>query len=346
MTGESAQRFGYPHTHRHVARVGGIVSIAGGAVTIFLVVINPQYSRGHNTVVLASCGVAIALGLLLLVLPDRTPRWVVRASPLVDTGLIALCTWVARSPTDGTELLMVWPVLFASYFLGSRDGWINVAAVVVSYTPTAMVVLGSSGLTPTVYMAGTTVLAMLIVSALRQQITHLVEALQREARTDGLTGLLNRRAWDEAFHREIARRERQGGSLSLLMIDIDHFKRINDTMGHPAGDAALRRVAALLRTQTRAADILGRVGGEEFAIVLVDCDVDRATERAEQIRARIKDAAQRWPEAGMAVTVSIGAAAIPRHAADGSQLMTLADHALYAAKTGGRDTVRVATPAR
>lgn len=109
--------------------------------------------------VLASCAVAIAIGLLLVALPDRTPRWVVRASPLVDTGLVALCTWVASTPTDGTELLMVWPVLFASYYLGSRDGWFNVGAVVVSYTPTAMVVLGSNGITPTVYMAGTTVLA-------------------------------------------------------------------------------------------------------------------------------------------------------------------------------------------
>ncbi|MCW2640710.1 MAG: diguanylate cyclase [Dactylosporangium sp.] len=308
--------------------------------------INPQYSRGHNTVVLASCAVAIAIGLLLVALPDRTPRWVVRASPLVDTGLIALCTWVASTPTDGTELLMVWPVLFASYYLGSRDGWFNVGAVVVSYTPTAMVVLGSNGITPTVYMAGTTVLALLIVSALRRQIAHLIEALQREARTDGLTGLLNRRAWDEAFHREVARRERQGGSLSLLIIDIDYFKRINDTMGHPAGDAALRKVAALLQTQTRAADLLGRVGGEEFAIVLVDCDVDRAAERAEQIRALIEATARTWPEAGSAVTVSIGAAAIPEHATDGSHLMTLADHALYAAKTGGRNAVRLATSAR
>jgi diguanylate cyclase (GGDEF)-like protein len=209
-----------------------------------------------------------------------------------------------------------------------------------------MVVLGSDGITPAVYMAGTTGLAMLIVSALRRQIAHLIEALQREARTDGLTGLLNRRAWDEAFHREVARRERQGGSLSLLIIDIDYFKRINDTLGHPAGDAALGKVAALLQTQVRAADILGRIGGEEFAIVLVDCAIDRAMERAEQTRALIEDASRNWPDVGMALTVSVGAAAMPEHAADGTQLMTLADDALYTAKTGGRNAVRVAAFAR
>jgi diguanylate cyclase (GGDEF)-like protein len=345
MTGEGEETLGYPHTARHVARVCGVMAIAGGALTVVLVLVTPNYSRGHNDVVLASCAIAIAIGLVLVTLTDRAPHWVVRSSPLVCTGLIAVSTWVARSPTDGTELLMIWPVLFASYFFGSRDGWLNVAAVVVSYTPTAMVVLGSEGITPAVYMAGTTALAMFIVSALRRQIAHLIEALRREARTDGLTGLLNRRAWDEAFHREVARRERQGGSLSLLMIDIDHFKRINDTLGHSAGDAALRKVAALLRSQVRAMDVLGRVGGEEFAIVLTNCGADLALDRAEQIRALIEDAARYWPEAELAVTVSIGAAAIPEQAADAGQLMNLADDALYAAKAQGRNIVRVAASA-
>jgi diguanylate cyclase (GGDEF)-like protein len=322
------------------------MAVVGGFVTVLIIAINPSYTRGHDTLILATCAFAIATGLPMVILPHRTPNWLVHAMPLVDTGLIALCTWVARTPTDGTELIMIWPVLFASYYLGSRDGWLNVGAVVVSYTPTALVVLGRDGITPAVYMGGTTALATLIVTALRRQIAHLIDALQREARTDGLTGLLNRRAWDEAFRRELAQRERQGRSLALLIVDVDHFKRINDTLGHPVGDVALRNVAALLQTQIRAADILGRIGGEEFAIVLVDCDADRAVDRAEQIRALVEDGSRNWPDVGMAVTVSIGTAAIPEHTTDGAQLMTLADHALYAAKTGGRNTVRVAVAAR
>jgi diguanylate cyclase (GGDEF)-like protein len=322
------------------------MATAGGALTVVLVLITPNYSRGHDAIVLSTCAFAIALGVLLMALGDRAPHGAVRASPLVCTGLIALCTWVAQSPTDGTELLMIWPVLFASYFFGSRDGWLNVAAVVVTYTPTALVVLGKNGLTPAVYMAGTTGLAMVIVRALRRQIARLIEALQREASTDGLTGLLNRRAWDEGFRREVARLERRGGSLALLIIDIDHFKRINDTLGHPAGDAALCKVAALLQTQVRAADLLGRIGGEEFALALVDCDLDRALARAEQTRTLIEGASRNWPDVGMPVTVSIGAAAIPEHTTHGAHLMTLADHALYAAKTSGRNAVRAAALAR
>jgi diguanylate cyclase (GGDEF)-like protein len=345
MATEGERTFGYPHTHQHVARVCGAMPIAGGLVTILLMVITPDYARGQDALIHAACAFCIAVGLPMVALPDRIPRWVVRISPLVDIGLIGLCTWFARTPTDGTELLLVWPVLFASYYLGSRDGWLNVAMVVVCYPPTALAVLGSEGITPSVYVVGTSVLAAFIVSALRRQIAHLFEALQREARADGLTGLLNRRAWDEAFHREVGRRERQGGSLSLLIVDVDHFKRINDTMGHPAGDAALRKVSALLQAQTRAEDVLGRIGGEEFALVLAECDLDGALNRAEQIRALIEDASRTWPEVGMAVTVSIGAAAIPRQTSDPSQLMTLADGALYAAKTGGRNTTRAAAPA-
>jgi diguanylate cyclase (GGDEF)-like protein len=318
--------------------------IGGGLATILLMFITPDYARGHDTLIYTACAFCLAIGLPMMTLPDRIPHWAVRVSPMVDIGLIGLCTWVARTPTDGTELMLVWPVLFASYYLGNRDGWLTVGMVVVCYPPTALVVLGSEGITPAVYVVGTSVLAVLIVSALRRQIAHLFEALQREARTDGLTGLLNRRAWDEALHREVARRERQGGSLSLLIIDIDHFKRINDTLGHPVGDAVLRKVSALLQAQTRAEDILGRIGGEEFALVLAGCDLDGALNRAEQIRELIDGTSRTWPEVGMAVTVSIGAAAIPGQTSDPSQLMTLADGALYKAKTAGRNTIRAAAP--
>jgi diguanylate cyclase (GGDEF)-like protein len=156
----------------------------------------------------------------------------------------------------------------------------------------------------------------------------LLARLERAARTDDLTGLPNRRAWDEQLAREVARAKRLGSSLCVAMLDLDHFKDYNDRLGHQAGDRFLKETAADWQSHTRRSDFIARYGGEEFSIALVDCPLDEATEALELLRAMTPDGAS--SSAGVALW-------------DGSEseaeLVARADAALYEAKRGGRDRV-------
>jgi len=168
---------------------------------------------------------------------------------------------------------------------------------------------------------------------------QLHEQVERLAEIDGLTGILNHRAFHKRLHYEWEQIQRHGGSLALMMIDLDHFKRINDTHGHPAGDRILKQVAAQLTQLARRADTVGRYGGEEFAILLPKTTATQAGKLAERIRKVIERG--RFGQAGSAipVTMSIGIAAAPPDAAGPDQLVSVADKALYGAKAQGRNRV-------
>jgi diguanylate cyclase (GGDEF)-like protein len=172
------------------------------------------------------------------------------------------------------------------------------------------------------------------------------ERLQHLGLTDALTGVNNRRFFDQRLPEEIARAQRTGGALSCLFIDVDHFKRFNDSHGHQAGDEALRAVAGLVRTLLRRSDVLARYGGEEFAAILPQAGRDEALEIAERVRERIAAEPVAIGDGGeVCVTVSIGvatliAADLPGDpAALGARLVETADRGVYAAKAAGRNRV-------
>lgn len=171
-----------------------------------------------------------------------------------------------------------------------------------------------------------------------------IRDLTRRATTDSLTGVLNRRAFeeylDQMFEQFRANKEHNKEKvLAVFALDIDHFKSINDTFGHPTGDAVLKEFATLLQEYVRDTDRVGRVGGEEFAIV-IETTKGRSYDRAEEIRKRIEDSMV-LPD-GRKVTVSIGIASTMGHLKDRDRLLTLADVALYEAKQGGRNQTREA----
>ena len=178
----------------------------------------------------------------------------------------------------------------------------------------------------------------------------LHERLSREARMDELTGLANHRQFQEVLASEIERMRRFRRSLSLVMIDIDHFKAVNDTHGHQQGDEVLRHVAAAIRRISRATDTAARYGGEELAVILPDTDLDGAYTAGEQLRRAVEGV--RVPRPGgapLGVTVSVGVAAVSSAEAGGAALIAAADAALYEGKRGGRNrTVRASggAPAR
>ena len=163
---------------------------------------------------------------------------------------------------------------------------------------------------------------------------------EARAATDSLTGLPNRRAVQEALKRMIAQAGRTLAPMSVLVLDLDHFKQINDTYGHDRGDAVLSAVGEVLGGALRTSDFVGRNGGEEFVALLPDTGADGALEAAEKLRAAI--ARVTLPGIDRAVTASVGAAVYPHTAADPESLLRLADRALYAAKAAGRNRAAVA----
>ncbi len=170
------------------------------------------------------------------------------------------------------------------------------------------------------------------------QITYKLERAEREGATDGLTGLANRRALDRHLHAGFARSRAEGTPLSLVLMDLDGFKAINDGFGHAIGDEVLRTMAGLLRDHTRTADLPARYGGEEFAVVLPDTPLTEAIQAARQLCDRVRgyDWSRIDPE--LSVTVSVGVAAA-QDVADVEELLLAADRHLYRAKHGGKDRV-------
>ena len=180
------------------------------------------------------------------------------------------------------------------------------------------------------------------VILLQRSLMH--QQLAAAARTDPKTGLLNAAAWQREADAEVTRAKRANSPLALLLVDVDHFKRVNDNHGHLTGDEVLRALAAELRQQVRESDIVGRFGGEEFTVLLPRTDDAGAYGIAERLQAsasRLSVSADPETGARISVTVSIGVAVFGQHGHDLFELLAAADMALYRAKDAGRDQVRV-----
>jgi diguanylate cyclase (GGDEF)-like protein len=178
---------------------------------------------------------------------------------------------------------------------------------------------------------------------LRNTNLHLSELVIR----DPLTGLFNRRYLEESLEREVARAKRSGTPLGIMMIDIDHFKNVNDTFGHAAGDTVLEGISRCMQSMARTEDILCRYGGEEFVLVMTTASLDTIHERAERVREGVRrtNIAHDGRDIGQ-VMVSIGIAIHPEHGKTGSDAIQAADAALYRAKQSGRNRTILATGIR
>lgn len=175
-----------------------------------------------------------------------------------------------------------------------------------------------------------------------KEILKLKEELQDQALHDPLTNLHNRRFFNETLPRELARARRESYPVALIVFDIDHFKRVNDTYGHAVGDDVLRAVSSLLGEHIRESDILCRFGGEEFLMALSAMDEDQAFQRADDIQRKMALLTIAAPSGVVRVTISAGVACYPRHGGEMSTLFAAADEALYQAKNEGRDRVVIA----
>lgn len=173
-----------------------------------------------------------------------------------------------------------------------------------------------------------------------KEVQELNIRLREQSLRDPLTGLFNRRYLEESLGRELIRAQRQNTSLSLIMGDIDHFKKVNDTYGHPAGDKVLKVFGELIRQYSRGSDICCRYGGEEFLLVCSNMVNEKAYERAEQLRMALLDTPVTFEGAIIKVTASFGVASYPQHGDTDDALISAADNALYEAKNAGRNQVK------
>ena len=187
-----------------------------------------------------------------------------------------------------------------------------------------------------------TILANQAAGTLR--VRQLVQEARDTAMRDGLTALYNRRAFEKHLEEAISRENRSSGRFALVLLDIDHFKKLNDTFGHPAGDATLRHAGKVMSAHLRTSDQAARFGGEEFALILPATDEAGAVLLAERVRGAIEKTPLVFEGAKLQVTISLGVAVWPRDGEGKGEIVAAADRALYAAKQGGRNRVEVAKP--
>ena len=316
------------------------------------------------------------LGIMLGVLLTRRGVQIFLRIPVTDrehacafgVGALLLLGFVggehSRVAVIGAQLPIAWTLLRASWeshHALKSEGSVATARVVA--TPLAMlgmvfVVRAIAGVVAPDVAArplhepnafnGVVVLAFMLVGLMVNLVLalmvvgRLVTKLQQLSERDALTGLLNRRALAPLLQREAGRLRRYGETYSVLMIDVDYFKNINDSHGHAAGDAALVKLAELLRQAAREVDHIVRLGGEEFCILLPHSELDGAMHLAGRVHTAVRDAD--WREFERSITVSVGVAVAQAPDETPQAVLARADQALYRAKDGGRDQVVLAEP--
>jgi diguanylate cyclase (GGDEF)-like protein len=276
-------------------------------------------------------------------LPGR--RVSTRRGIVLAAVLVAMTTVVVVLGPAYLWPLFVFPLVLASVFffeLGSLivTGWlglffVNVFAFAATPTPEAVrqAVFGTA-------LFG---LAGLLLGRVQRNHHRLQATLAATSLCDRLTGLYNYGTFVDYLHNEVTKTDRYGGQLTLLMLDLDHFKEFNDVHGHEAGNDLLRKVGAALRSLVREADVAARYGGEEFA-VLIRGDESQGFELAERLRTSVEDLSVTVRGGRRAyATVSVGVASYPGAASTEKELIERADAALYASKHRGRNRVTIAT---
>jgi diguanylate cyclase (GGDEF)-like protein len=276
---------------------------------------------------------------------DSLPHWALYLGVVLGTVMISSGIYINGERHGGAaalnEVYYVWPVVFAAYYFPVRALVAELALVGACYAVVLRIVdPGPIALTRWLIVVTMLVGVGSLIGRLQARVEELVTRLSDSARRDVLTGLLNRRGFEERLDAELARATRAGASVALILGDLDHFKSVNDELGHPAGDAVLLRVAEILEAVSRRADIVARFGGEEFVFILPDADADMAVELAERAREALEKA---FADAPIPLTASFGAVAFPRDGTTAESLLATADRALYAAKHSGRN--RSARPA-
>jgi len=311
-----------------------IYGIAGldGAIEGFLPG-DPPFSLLPVVVVFVLFFVLLAVGRRGAAPPRQIPRWAL--APLGPLGVVLIAYALSTSPGPGDgAVLYALPVFWTTFFFGRRGAVAILACVAVGHAITLLALPAADSypgrwLDVMVSVCG----VALVVLVLERRNEMLMARLAEEARTDPLTGLLNRRGFDEHAARELAHAGRDGRPIAIAIFDIDHFKLVNDERGHAAGDRVLTHMGRALAAQSRAIDVAARLGGEEFAVLMPDCDEAGAESFADRVRGALATPdCSSVPE--VRVSAGITVTAVPL---DVQTMLERGDSALYSAKRAGRD---------
>ena len=289
--------------------------------------------------------VAVTNGIATMVIARRwqLTRRLIHSWTATQLALIATAAAADGGLSSPFMVIMALPISMSAMVMSPRAmrGYTALAVVAI-----VLVGYASGTLAPgPVAIWSTTIVGLSLVGLgfanntrrLTGKLNQANKELLELSRTDPLTGTLNHRCFYEEVDLALTRASRSGSPVSVLVLDIDHFKDVNDQHGHPVGDDVLRAVADSLRASTRAGDAVARTGGEEFAVLMPDTPLDEAISVAERIRATITDAG-----GPVSVTASAGLSAFPEHGTTTSSLVRIADEALYTAKRAGRDRLATA----
>jgi diguanylate cyclase (GGDEF)-like protein len=287
---------------------------------------------------------ALAAGACMLIAPERLDR--VAAGALIAVGgivLVCALNLLTGDTSAAAQAFLAFPVLWVASHM-RRGAVVLVTGMAVLADGVTLFLLIPAAQAATDFVFFGAVLVVMAVMLVRASATQerLVEALQEQARVDSLTGLVNRRVFDEALETSLTRPVRAG--TALVLIDVDAFKTINDRHGHPVGDDVLVHLAGVLREQVRVEDaVLSRLGGDELAVLLPGCTVEVARRRAEELLEAVRSNPLFLPDGTLlALSISLGVAHMPRQAGKLRTLYHAADAALYDAKRSGRGRVAVA----
>jgi diguanylate cyclase (GGDEF)-like protein len=325
---------GFDHRAGAATTFGALSLLAAAVVVATLLA--PGDPDRDAIVLAASAALFAVIGLGLLFGGDSLPFWVVHASLAVGLVVIAVVVAVAGSSAAGVySIAFPLAVLPGFYYFDPRVA-LGYALLATAAFGGALLVDDDVPLRAARLITGVAAMGAvaLIMVRLRRRTDDLHGRLDLAARTDPLTGLANRREFNSRFAHEIARAERSGQPLGVLIVDLDGFKAVNDTHGHKAGDLVLARLGTVLRDSTRTTDLVARIGGEEFGILAPDAGPEEALALAERIRRATMSSLSDEPPA---LTASCGVATYPRSGVDADDLLRAADRALYAAKRDGRN---------
>jgi diguanylate cyclase (GGDEF)-like protein len=293
----------------------------------------------------AVTAIALALGVLLGIAGKATPRIMYLWVALFGTLGIATVSIATKDATSAPALYLLLPLLLAVEQLRPLAAYLVIGVTIAAYTTIVGTQLPSSQVPDTIaYGSLAYALLGILLSRGAASQRRLTALLEQQANIDTVTGLATRRVMDESTRQAIADTDPAAG-VALIVIDIDHFKAINDSHGHPVGDEALRHVAHTIRANTRADAVIGRLGGDELAVLLPGCSLENASRRAEQIVAAVAQTPMELLDGStVPISISAGIAQVPDTAASQSTLYAAADSSLYNAKENGRARVGRAVP--
>jgi diguanylate cyclase (GGDEF)-like protein len=310
--------------HRQMVRVAAALFGAASAISAVSIVAPHQPQLETEGLAFVVAGAALVTAILLTV-AERLPFWTVHVWTACGTACVTFGLLFNGErhggAAGGDEMYYLWVTLYAAHYLGRWATAAHLSLMAAAYTA-ALVAIDPGPIGPSRWLTtmGLAAGSAVVVRLLSERVERLVAELRHAAATDPLTGLLNRRAFGQRCGQELARARRTGEAFAALVIDVDHFKEINDRHGHAAGDAALVDLATTLERELREIDTVARVGGDEFAILLPATGRAGAAATADRLRGA----------AGIPISIGIAVYGIDGHTTD--ELARAADFTLYEAK--------------